>query len=200
MLLGSYLDGTEIKKYLFGYNREYLTTFKDPCQAYKSVFDIKKLPEDFKMPKTNKDFFRTLDSIMLVSSRVIRFCVDNGYKNISFINLPGTDYHWLIPKNTVKYDYKTRDVLFLDYSRKCKAYNQILGPTPVCLVDKTPLGDNFYRTDLSFGSSIVALHPLICIGTTTKEKIKAAGLTGCTFRQIFDKYDQLPDLRAQFKL
>ena len=86
----------------------------------------------------------------------------------------------------------------MGFNKKCNGYREISQIRQICLVDKSPLEDNFYRTDLSFGDA-QGKSPLTCIGIETFMKIKKAGFKGVYFDKIFDRYEKLPDLKKQIE-
>jgi len=190
MLLGYHLLSTDARDRLYGDDFEFGPNPKDKCLKYRCIYDINYLPNNFKISRNAKsDFLITYEGINLVTKNVIEFCKKNRYTNIEFIRLPNDDrYYWMKPHADVEFDFKRRGTEFLWYSKKCKGYREIIGADPVCLKKNKPLGDNFYRTDLSFGS-IDGKHPLILMGTETFNKIKKSGLRGAYFEKILDKYE-----------
>lgn len=190
LLLGYLIRGADTKDYLLGYKQELIPPH--PCNRYRSIYEIDFLPESFLLARKKKDFYGTMDGFMLVSENVKSFCKTNKYKNIQFKKIRNSSYYWLKPNNIIEFDSDTRKVWFKDYNKKCKGYDEIIGATPVCLIDKSPLKDGFYRTDISFGG--YGKSPLICIGTETQQKIKSGGFTGIQFEKIYDRYKKLPDM------
>jgi hypothetical protein len=49
------------------------------------------------------------------------------------------------------------------------------------------IGDNFFRTDIFFGS-YASKHPLYLVGEITKKKLKKAGFKQIYFDRILDEY------------
>lgn len=196
VLIGYKLVATDAKERMLGDYLEYAPP--DPCNKYKSIYEINHLPSNFKLPKKKVDFFVTADGYQLVSEEVKQFCLENKYQGLVFLPLKGTTFFWLKTNNIIEYDYKTAGVLFLGFNKKCNGYREISRIRQICLVDKSPLEDNFYRTDLSFGDA-QGKSPLTCIGIETYMKIKKAGFKGVYFDKIFDRYEKLPDLKKQIE-
>jgi hypothetical protein len=148
------------------------------------------LPDNFKIPRNTKsDFLITYEGFHLVTAAVIKFCKKNKYKDIEFVPLPGnSNYYWMKPHAVIEYDFKKADTKFIRYSKNCRGYREVIGGYPVCLKKVKSLGDNFYRTDISFGS-VDGKHPLILIGTETFNKLKESGLRGVYFEKVLDKYE-----------
>lgn len=193
MLLGYTLIATDTRSWVLEEYFSQLDSDDNTCDKYKCIYDIDFVPKVFKLPKTKKDFYWSIDGYLLVSERVKLFCRSNKYAGLKFIKIPGTDYYWLKTSNVLKYDIKKRGTLFLNYNKKCKEYEEIVGADPVCLVDNTLLGDNFYRTDISFGH--MTKSPVECVGIKTKNKIKMAGFTGIYFDEIHDHYKVIPKMK-----
>lgn len=191
MLLGYNLVATDTRKWLLGDNLEYAPS--NPCNKYKNIYEINFLPDNFLLPRGKKDFYETLDGFFLVSEKVKEFCDYYQYKNLEFVPLPNSNYYWFKSENILKYDIKTRGTRFLNHSEECNGYLEIVGATPVCLIDKKPIGDNFFRTDVFFGGKN-GKSPLLCIGIETFSKIKDYTLSGLHFQKILDKYDKIPDM------
>ena len=130
----------------------------------------------------------TYDGYDIVSEKFRSFCVENNYdKVLEFIPVPKEPNHyWLkVIGNIVEFDAEDRETRFLNYSKKYNAYEEIIGATPVVLKNKQKLGDNFYRTDLCFGSGL-SKNPIILVREETRKKIKAAKLTGVYFEEIVE--------------
>ena len=190
MILGYSIQLTDTGKDMYGDDFEFGPDPGNKCLKYRCIYNINYLPNNFMISRNAKsDFFETGDGFHLVSKKVIEFCRRNKYKNIEFVLLPNDDrYFWMKPHTVVEYDFKRRGTEFLRYSEKCKGYREIIGADPACLKKNTPLGDNFFRTDMSFGS-VNGKHPSILIGNKTFNKIKMEGLKGIYFDKILDKYE-----------
>ena len=198
MLLGYEFNGSDAKEKMLGDMLELAPPH--PCNLYRSIYEINFLPDNYKIPKRKNDFYDSPDGFLLVSERVKAFCQKNKYKGLEFIPLPNTEYYWLKSVNIIEYDKKNKYLKQEEYSKKCKDYRNVSCPTPVFLVQKKPLGDNFYRTDLSFGDDGKA--PITCIGIETYKKLKKEKFTGIFVEEIHDQYDpkQLPDWEIYKKM
>ncbi len=198
MLLGYELNGSDAKLPMLGDGLELAPP--NPCNPYKSIYEINFLPDSFKIPKRRNDFYDSLDGFFLVSERVLDFCKKNNYRNLEFIPLKNTKYFWLKSNNIIRYNKKSKYIRYYNYSKKCKGYEEIVSPGPLFLMNKTPLSDNFHRTDISFGKN--GRSPVMCIGIETYKKIKKAGFTGVFVNEIHDKYDEkkLPDMKLFDKM
>lgn len=85
-------------------------------------------------------------------------------------------------------DLKERRIKFINYNDQFKGYEEIIGPSPICLKNKKPLPDGFFRTDLCF-ASYASKHPIYMVGEATKKKLKDAGFKEIDLDKILDKYD-----------
>jgi len=85
-------------------------------------------------------------------------------------------------------DLKERRIKFINYNDQFNGYEEIIGPSPICLKNKKPLSDGFFRTDLCF-ASYASKHPIYMVGEVTKKKLKDAGFKEIDFDKILDKYD-----------
>jgi hypothetical protein len=95
-----------------------------------------------------------------------------------FTNDP-TCFHFRV-RRKVKFDVKRRGTLFEKYCRICKNFESVVGATPSYLVRSKPLTDNFYRTDLLFGSA-GRRNPVILVGPETKKKLELKKFKGLVF-------------------
>lgn len=147
------------------------------------------LNPNFKLSKRAYDISYTYDSYLIVSDRFKQFCADNKYSGVSFFSIPNYDAKFLmLVSNIIKFDIIRRETRFLDFNPDCNEYNEVVGATPVCLVDNEILQDGFYRTDVEFGRSY-AKDGTILVGPDTGVKLKAQKFKGLYLEKILDKYE-----------
>lgn len=181
MTLGYVLSPPDNGEYMF-YKLEI-----DECTKYRNIYDTNKIDPEFRVFK-KKDITETYDGYKIVSNRFKLFCETEGYENLEFISLSTPGFYWFKVNNIINYDGKARGTQFINYSEYCNGYEEIIGATPACLKNKSIIPDNFFRTDICFGS-YHRKSPLYIIGQETKNKLKAAGFKEIYFEKILDKYD-----------
>ncbi|MES2112738.1 MAG: hypothetical protein V4577_28560 [Bacteroidota bacterium] len=158
------------------------------CDKYRNTYAINKIDPAIRI-KTKKDFSSTYDNLTIVTEQVKSFCANEGYEGLEFMELPNSPgFYWFKIHNIIEFDAEAYGTRFINYSRQCEGYEEIIGATPACLKVKKEICDGFYRTDISFGS-FATKAPLEIIGTKTKEKLTAAGFKGIDYIEIYDKYD-----------
>jgi hypothetical protein len=146
------------------------------------------LNPNFKLIKKSFDISSTYDSYLIVSARFRQFCVDNKYSGVSFFEIPNYKTKFLmLVDNVVKVDTARRGTTFLEFNSDCNEYNEVVGATPVCLLDNSILADGFYRTDIEFGRSY-AKESIVLIGADTGVKLKVQKFRGLYLEKILDKY------------
>jgi len=146
------------------------------------------LNPNFKVTKKFYDISFTYDSYLIVSDRFKQFCVDNKYSGVSFFEIPNYKTKFLmLVSNVVKFDADRRETTFIEFNSDCNEYNEVVGATPVCLLDNSILADGFYRTDIEFGRSY-AKGAIILVGLETGTKLKEQKFKGLYLEKILDKY------------
>ncbi len=160
----------------------------DECAKYSNVYDLNIIDPNFKVPKRAKNISATYDGYTIVSEKFKAFCETGGYTGVEFLSLPGAPgFYWFRVHNILVCDVEARGTEFLNYSEKCKGYEEIIGITPICLKDPKVLEDRFYRTDL-FAGSFERKSPTYMVGKETKKKLVAAGFREIYFQKIQDRY------------
>jgi hypothetical protein len=127
------------------------------------------------------DISSTYDHRVIVSKRFRDFCLNAEYKGLAFNEFLNDKQHFhFAVKKLVKFDALRRGTLFERLCKACNNYESVVGATPSYLLRSSRLSDNFYRTDLLFGSQD-RKSPDIIVGGETKLKLESAGLKGLTF-------------------
>lgn len=93
----------------------------------------------------------------------------------------------MLVSNVLKFDTNRRETTFIEFNSDCNEYNEVVGATPVCLLDNSILSDGFYRTDVEFGRSY-AKDAIILVGLDTGTKLKAQKFKGLYLEKILDRY------------
>lgn len=159
------------------------------CAKYSNIYDLNIVNPNFKIKNKKGNVGCTYDGFSIVSELFKQFCEKEKYNGLEFYSLPSTPgYYWFKIHNAVEFDAVARETQFLNYNEPCKGYEEIIGATPVCLKNKTPLTDGFFRTDIFFGS-FAGKSPVYLVGDVTMSKLKAAGFKEISFEKILDRYD-----------
>ena len=183
MILGYSIDEADLKcNMLEGLQLE-------ECAKYSNIYDLNLIDSNFKMKNKKYNVACTYDGFTIVSEKFKQFCEQEGYTGLEFIILPNApSFYWFKIHNVVEFDTKERETEFINYNEACKGYEEIIGATPVCLKNKIPLPDGFYRTDICFGS-YAGKSPLHLVGDDTMKKLKAVGFKEIFFQKILDRYE-----------
>ena len=161
----------------------------DACARYSNIYDLNIIDPNFKVKGKKYNISGTYDGFTIVSELFKKFCETEKYKGLEFLSLPNLpNFYWFKVFNVVEFDINARGTEFLNYNKICKGYEEIIGATPLCLKNKIPLSDGFYRTDICFGS-FEGKSPVYLVGDVTMKKLKIAGFKEIFFEEILDKYD-----------
>ena len=152
------------------------------CGYFTDFFDVS---PDFKVTKRMYDISYTYDDYCIVSRKFKEFCQRFNYSNINFIKLPNDkDFFFFLPNETLSFDSNKRNIRFENLCSYCNNYESVVGATP-CFLKNTskPVSDNFYKTDILFGSGNEK-SPLIIIGKETAERLKKEKFNNISFEEI----------------
>lgn len=156
--------------------------------SYNPNYAFRKRAPDSKLDgyvKRGADVSATYDLYYIVSDRFRDFCLNEGYKGLVFEDFISDPTHfYLLVNNILKFDAARGEVLFERLCKACGNYESVVGANPSYLLRSKPLEDQFYRTDLLFGSKD-RKRPSILVGAETKAKLEAANLKGLTFRPAY---------------
>jgi hypothetical protein len=139
----------------------------------------------FKLTRKTYEFSYTYDGVMIVSLRFKEFCDRNGYDNLRFIELERSFgfFQMCVTNNVVPYKATLKEKL----CDKCGQYEEIIGPSIDEQKVHEPLKDQFYQSDLWFGSGN-AKSPVLIVGEATKERLKKEKFKNIVFNKIeFEK-------------
>jgi hypothetical protein len=146
------------------------------------------LNPNFQLIKKSYDISYTYDSYLIVSNRFKQFCLENKYSGVSFYPIPNYETKFLLlVTNVVKFDTARRKTKFSKFNSVCNEYHEVIGATPVCLEESSVLSDNFFRTDIEFGSGY-AKAPIVLVGYDTGLKLKAKKFKGIYLAEILERY------------
>jgi hypothetical protein len=155
----------------------------DRCTKYSNIYDINRVNSNFKVSNKNLHITETYDGYKIVSEKFKLFCERENYSNIEFVELSTAGFYWFKVYNILEYDTVTRQTQFINYNQECGGYEEIIGATPAYLKCKLPLSDDFFRTDVCFGS-YHRKSPLYIVGEKTQQKLISAGFTEIYFDKI----------------
>ena len=172
----------------YGQDNQSLMYYKADCLrtcsecGYKIDFEY--VNPETRIKKRIYDFSYTLDKCCIASAKLKKFCEEDNYRNIAFLQLPkDPDFYLFITKEKVSFDFQKAKTVFNKYCHTCKMYNEIGGAAPFLKNLNEPLKDGFFRSDILFGSGNER-SPLIFVGEDTYKKIKRDKLKGFVFERI----------------
>ena len=177
MVLGYVLSPKDNKKIMLS-NIEL-----SPCDKFSNIYSINKIDPNFRM-RSKSDISYTYDGFVIVSYRFKIFCEEHCYIGVEFIPLPNAvNFFWFKVNNIIEYDSERRDTQFINYNKDCDGYEEIIGATPAFIKSNQPLTDNFFRTDICFGS-FSGKSALYIVGEITKNKLLSAGFKELFFEKV----------------
>jgi hypothetical protein len=156
------------------------------CSACGRKLDSSWINPRFRVGRRSRDACATYDGYFLVSSRFKGAWESSGHEGANFDRLPSdSDFFALRSTRLVNFDAKRRGTRFEDYCSSCHAYATVVGSRPAALVGvDQPLAPGLYRTDIEFACDIEQ-HPLLIVGVETHGMLRAAGLKGLEFKEVF---------------
>jgi hypothetical protein len=101
------------------------------------------------------------------------FCLDNGYSKLIFMRLPNNSNFYLLKINNLINVDKIRSGIDMGSKCNCCGVNiSVVLPNPLFFKNiNIPLPDDFYWTDIQFGSSHNRTNTIV-VGKDTWSKIK----------------------------
>lgn len=149
---------------------------------------LEKIPDvHYKVEKKRADILCTYDGYCIVTEKFKEFCNENKYPNITFIALTDSiGYYFFMPHDIYKLDYIHRKTQFLNKRECCGSYDEIIGATPAYKLSSfsTESDDFINRSEYLFGTK-GCKDPLIIIGLKTQQKMKAFGLKGIDYKNVY---------------
>ncbi len=128
----------------------------------------------FRVRRRKRDLVATCDGYVLVSARFREFCESHKWHHdVEFAALPADDNFFVFkPSRTLQFDAGRRKTRFENHCPECKHYFNVIGATPVFLLNvNDPVSEGFWRTDLEFASGHEQ-HPLLIVGIETAQAIE----------------------------
>jgi len=160
----------------------------DECAKYKDIYTLNVIDPRREFKNIKSSLSSTYDNFVIVDGKFKKFCEQEGYPGLQFVELNGSQkYYWFKLENVIAFDPVGRETRFIGYNEKCNGYEEVIGATPAYLKERTLLPDGFFRTDLCFGS-YATKGPLYVVGVETKRKIEAAGFKNIDFEKVLDEY------------
>ena len=149
---------------------------------------LEKIPDvHYKVAKKRADILCTYDGFYIVTEKFKEFCNENKYPNITFIALADSiGYYFFMPHDIYELDYIHRKVQFLNKRVCCGSYDEIIGASPAYKLSSfsTESDDFINRSEYYFGTK-GCKAPLIIIGLKTQQKVKAFGLKGISYDNVY---------------
>ena len=178
-----------VAKVLFGSDADYMYEYNS-CPGTCPVCGnrLSDIPNPlFRLRKKKGDVFGTYDMYQIVSSKFKMFCEEQGYPNLSFLELESSKGFYIFNPNEIyRLDYHRRKVQFLNKRECCGSYDEIQGQ--IAYKEKGWIfqdTDFIRRTEYSFGS-YRSKCPMIIVGLETAAKMKQYGISGIYFRNVFE--------------
>ena len=148
---------------------------------------LEKIPDiHYKVEKKRADILCTYDGFYIVTEKFKEFCNENKYPNITFIALTDSiGYYFFMPHDIYKLDYIHCKTQFLNKRECCGSHDEIIAP----LIYKYPKfsteSDDFINRSEYFFGTKGCKAPLIIIGLKTQQKMKAFGLKGIDYKNVY---------------
>ena len=157
-----------------------------PCRCGYCYSKMKSVPNLNYIPnKRSRDLYYTSDGFCVVSQKFKDFCVQYLYGNLIFQKLHNCDFYFFEPQGLFKTDIHW--IPFNDFKYwcdACKSYAEITGGVLKSKSFELMSDDFILRTD-SFRGLYEYKYPIIVIGLETENKMKAYGLKGISFENVY---------------
>ena len=179
-----------VAKVLFGSDADYMYEYNS-CPGTCPVCGnrLSDIPNPlFRLRKKKGDVFGTYDLYQIVSSKFKMFCEEQGYPNLSFLELESSKGFYIFNPNEIyRLDYHRRKVQFLNKRECCGSYDEIIGAVPSYKEKGWIFQENDFirRSEYLFGS-YREKTPLIIVGLETAAKMKQYGISGIYFRNVLE--------------
>jgi hypothetical protein len=123
----------------------------------------------FGLTRKQYDASFTYDGYLIVSQAFRNAADDRDLKYTALPSAPGFYALQVVP--VLRFDVERRETRFLGLCQQCGRYAQVVGATPVFLLDEPdePTHD-FYRTDHEFGS-FDGKHPVILVTDQMSDRL-----------------------------
>lgn len=139
----------------------------------------------YRLRDVRKDLCATYDGQIIGSLTFKRFCEQNRYTGIRFLEFETDEIHFhVLIDNSVPFGFERRKTRFERMCVICGNYESVVGASPAFLKVGVPLADGFFRTDLLFGSGD-GKSPAWLVAEHTRAKMEVAGLRGIGFVPAF---------------
>ncbi len=180
MIIGYNLSGPDNDSHMY-----YHAAGLPVCPQCGYKMNSEYINPDLRIKRRKYDFSFTYDNCAIVSLKFKEFCIRNGYSEIEFQKLPADSAFFLLAiRNVLDFDVEKANTRFLKFCPACNRYESVVGIAPFCLKNiHMPLEDNFYRTNLEFGSGNEK-NPGIIVGVDTYSKLKREQFTGLEYARI----------------
>jgi hypothetical protein len=160
---------------------------KEECWKFSNIYSINKI-DPLKKINSKKNLSATYDGFVIVTDVFKAFCEQHGYPGLQFVPLPASPgKYWFKLEQVLEFDVNARGTKFVNYDETCQGYEEIVGATPACLVEKKEIGEGFFRSDVCFGGR-EGKWPVYMIGEKTMQLLKKSGFKELVFKEIHDVY------------
>jgi len=133
------------------------------------------------------DLSSTYDGYDVISEKFYNFCKEGGYKNLRIIPLEKSKgFYFFEPMDVFGLDYEFCRTKFIDKRDCCGSYDEVIRPPVIKAKNyKIESNDFIMKAEYYFGSYSYK-GDVIIVGTETAKKMKAYGLKGLYFKNIYD--------------
>jgi hypothetical protein len=177
------LSVNDADEYMYEDNRHRI----DCCPTCHNT--LSKIPnKDAEISIKRWDIACTYDGYIVVSDKFRLFCKHRHYPDLTFSPLPKSNgLYFFEPKGIFELDYEQYGTKYINKRDCCGTYDEIIGPPVIkskdFLVNKS--NDFIMKAKYYFGS-YEKKGVVIIVGTETANIMKAAGLKGIYFHDIYD--------------
>lgn len=156
------------------------------CKACGTCLNFRYCPDEIELDASSRyDVGATYDNRLILSESFIEHCRSllRPGDHLHPVKAGERRYYYLFPEQVMTFDSARRETRFTKPCRQCGGHGSIAGATPVFLHATAPLGANFFRTDLGFGSA-QAKFPLILVGAEGRSLIDQKKWRGLEWSEI----------------
>jgi hypothetical protein len=151
------------------------------CSSCGLVADLGWINPRFDLRDKRFDASYTYDGYLIVSERFRVVADAAGGRYIELPSIPG--FYSLVVDRVVPFDSARRGTIFERPCEECGRFYVVAGATPAFLLVDGPLSDDFFRTDVEFGTGDEQTS-LIALGAELAATLRAADLAGVDLEEI----------------
>lgn len=149
---------------------------------------LKHIPNKFSKLHSKDDICVTLDGYYIISEKFYNFCKEGNYQNLRIIPLESSKgFYFFEPIDIFGLDYEFCGTKFINKRDCCGSYDEVIRPSVIKAKDYNIESNDFIMQAKYYFGSHDKKNIIIIVGTETAKKMKAYGLKGILFKNIYSQ-------------